>query len=185
MGFIPYVITEEDLKTLSGFQHLGEIHKYIRETAESRNPGMFTINALADKIGTSPSTLSRYESGKQRELKAALLSKIAQAISVPIEVFQLEYYMDDPRPFTICGITSSIKNFDLLEPTHRMHLSLKAYSPAGVMHEEVDEIVEMSVLEYEEFIEEVKHLIQKVRSRRNTWMRKKAAVEQMNITNPT
>lgn len=180
MGSIPYVITEEDLRTLSEFQQLGEIHKYIREKAESQNPGKFTINALADKIGTSPSTLSRFESGKQYGLKAALLAKIAQVMAVPIEAFQLDFYRNNPVSFTICGITSSIKNFDILEPTHRMHMNLKAYSPAGVMHEEVDEVVEMSVLEYEEFIEEVNNLINKVRVRRQTWARKKSAIDELN-----
>lgn len=176
---MPYLITTEDLKTLQGYGSLGEIHKYIRERAEECNPGLFTINGLADKIGTSPSTLSRFESGKQQELKAALLAKIAQVMSVPVEAFQLDYYRN-PKTFTICGITPSIKNFDLLEPSHRMHLNLKAYSPAGVMHEEVDEIAEMSVLEFEEFIEEVKALVRKVEARRETWTRKKNAVDQMN-----
>lgn len=180
MGMIPYQTSEEDMKVLQSLKKSGEIHKFIREKAEQYNPGMFSINALADKIGTSPSTISRFESGKQQELKATLLAKIAQVLAVPIEAFQLEYYRNNPRPFTICGITPSIKNFDLLEPVHRMHLNMRAYSPAGVMYEEVDEIVEMSVLEYEEFIEEVNSLIKKVRVRRQTWIRKKEAIEQFN-----
>jgi Predicted transcriptional regulators len=180
MGLLPYQVTSDDLKTLQRFEHLGEIHKFIREVADAHNPGMFTINALADKVGTSPSTLSRFESGKQQELKAAVLSKIAQVMSVPIEAFQLDYYRSNPKPFTVCGITPSIKNFDLLEPSHRMHLNLKAYSPAGVMHEEVNEIVEVSVLEFEEFIEEVRALVRKVEARRETWIRKKHAVDQLN-----
>lgn len=179
MGMIPYQTSSDDLKQLQRFETAGEIHKFIREKAEAFNPGMFSINALAEKAETSPSTLSRFESGKQHGLKASVLSKIAQVMAVPIEAFQVDYYRNDPRPFTICGITPSIKNFNLIEPSHRMHLNLKAYSPAGVMYEEVDEIVELSVLEYEEFIEEVNILIKKVRVRRDTWARKKAAIDEL------
>ncbi|AWP28485.1 helix-turn-helix transcriptional regulator [Paenibacillus sp. Cedars] len=179
MGMIPYQTSSDDLKQLQSFETAGEIHKFIREKAEAFNSGMFSINALAEKVETSPSTLSRFESGKQHGLKASVLSKIAQVMAVPIEAFQVDYYRNDPRPFTICGITPSIKNFDLIEPSHRMHLNLKAYSPAGVMYEEVDEIVEMSVLEHEEFIEEVNSLIKKLRVRRDTWARKKAAIDEL------
>jgi hypothetical protein len=46
--------------------------------------------------------------------------------------------------------------------------------------EEIDEIVGLSILEYEEFIDEVRALIDKVNKRRETWKRKKEAVDQMN-----
>jgi transcriptional regulator with XRE-family HTH domain len=180
MGLIPYQISNEDIDKLTKFTEPGEIHKYIRLIAERVNPDQFKIKVLANKVGTTPSTISRFEKGHQHELKASLLTKISEAMCVPLEVFHLSYYMNHPQPFIICGDTPSFTNFELLLPSHRIQLSLKAYSPSGAIYEELDEVVELSVLEYEEFIDEVKSLIKKVRTRREVWNRKEKAVNKLN-----
>jgi transcriptional regulator with XRE-family HTH domain len=176
---IPYETTDEDLMKLSQMD-FGGIHKFIREKANQLNPGKFTVNSLSELVGIAPSTISKVETGKQKKLSSDILDKISKKISVPLEVFNPEYYKVDPKPFTICGITSNVHNFDILAPSYRMQVSLKAFSPSGVLYKELEEIVPLSVLESEEFIWEFEQLIEKIKIRRNTWVRKQSAVEQLN-----
>ncbi|MFF2909768.1 helix-turn-helix domain-containing protein [Paenibacillus sp. NPDC057934] len=177
---IPYLTTKEDLSKLSNLD-FGGIHKFIREKANEFNPGKFTVNSLSEMVGVSPSTISKVETGKQKKLSSDILDKISRKMSVPIEVFSPAYYKTEtPKPFTICGITSNVQNFDVLDPSYRIQLSLNAYSPSGVLYKELDEIVPLSVLESEEFIWEVEQLIQKIKIRRETWSKKRSSLEEMN-----
>lgn len=180
MGLIPYETTQEDINELLLIESPGKILQFIRKKAEKMNPGQFTINSLAGKVGVSSSMISRYESGEQRELKATALVKISQVMSVPLEALQYEYYRNNPRTFTICGVTNSIINFDLLNPDHRIKIVMQAFSPAGVMYQHMEDVVELSVLEYEEFISEVQGLVDKVKRRRQTWRIKEQAFEALN-----
>ena len=176
---IPYKTTDADLVQLSHMD-FGGIHKFIREKANELNPGKFTVNSLSEMVGVSPSTLSKVETGKQKKLSSDILDKISKKISVPLEVFNPDYYKDCPKPFTICGITSNVQNFDILAPSYRIQMNLKAFSPSGVLYKEIEEIVPLSVLESEEFIWEVEQLIEKIKIRRKTWNRKQSAIEQLN-----
>jgi transcriptional regulator with XRE-family HTH domain len=164
----PYTTTETDLKLLKKMQ-FGQRMKWIREKANELHHGEFSINELANKADIAPSSLLRIEDGDSKDTKSLVLIKLANCMSVPVEVFHDPYYENTLREFTICGVSEATRNWHLTDIAYKVQLQLQVFSPQNIEVQAIDETLGLSVLEYEEFIGEVRQLLQKVRDRRNRW----------------
>lgn len=174
MNYEPYTVTKSDLKHI-GKLSFGERVKWIRSKANEINSPYFTIPNLAASAGIGQATLSRIESGELKDPKSNVLYRIAKALALPMEVFQDEYYEENPHPFTIHGETEIIPNENLTETFYRVELLLNLSTKDGKQHEKLHEEFYISPIEYEELLEDAQLLVEKVRRRRERWGNKKNA----------
>ncbi|MFD5021087.1 hypothetical protein ACFWMP_19450 [Paenibacillus sp. NPDC058367] len=64
-----------------------------------------------------------------KKLSSDILNKISIKISVTLQAFNPDYYQEDLKTFTICGITSNVNNFVILAPSYRIQMNLKVLLP--------------------------------------------------------
>ena len=87
----------------------------IRETttpADEKKP--LSLRRMAEKLGTSPVQLSRFETGKRSTFHRGMVVRYAEALGVPIDLF----YELDPK------LTPSRQEVDLLDISSRRYEAL-------------------------------------------------------------
>lgn len=178
-----YFTTIDDLKVLKNLK-IGERIKWIRDIANEKNPGLFTAYRLSEQTGISQSTIGRIENGKVQNPQLPKLKKIADYLGVQMEVFLDDYYMGDLEGFVICqnieeevDIDFEHKPVGLMNVAYRIKLTADVESIHSEFNEVVlDKTVELTPLDYEEFIEELAELVEKIENRRLRWKTKQNAL---------
>ncbi|MBU5248167.1 helix-turn-helix domain-containing protein [Bacillus halotolerans] len=181
-----YLTTTDDLQKLKGME-IGERIKWIREKANSENEPLFTVYRVADQTGLSQSTIARIEGGKVKNPQLPKLKQIAEYLGVNMEVFLDDYYKGILKSFIICSQTMKIDDkdsdkspFNLLDVAYKVQLTAKVKSTISEFEEiALDETVELTPLDYQEFIDDVSLLVEKIHNRRLTWKTKQNALERL------
>lgn len=181
-----YFTTMDDLETLEKLK-IGERIKWIRDIANEKNPGLFTAYRLSEQTGISQSTIGRIESGKVQNPQIPKLQKIAEYLGVQMEVFLDDYYTRDLEGFVICqNIDGKLemdveqKPIGLMNVAYRIRLQADAESIFSDFNDIVlDKTVELTPLDYEEFIEDLTELVEKIEQRRLRWKTKQDAFDRL------
>jgi transcriptional regulator with XRE-family HTH domain len=184
-----YLVEENELQKLKSLS-LGKRVRWIRKKAaeinDEQSQNLFSIYRIAEQTGIAQSTISKIESEDAKEPKAWVLEKIAAYLGISIEVFFDAFY-EHPRRFTICGYGKDLlekdngeyEPFNLLDSRYEAYLTLSIITSSGDLFEgkSLNEKVDLSTLEIQEFYDEIVSLIEKVRRRRKLWKSQQAAVK--------
>jgi transcriptional regulator with XRE-family HTH domain len=181
----PYKTNAIDIQDLKK-KSIGERVFWIREKAEEVNKSYFTRYRVAEKTGIAFTTIVRIEENEVKNPQIAKLESIADYLGVPAKVFFDEYYEGVPEGFIICE-PKELKleiiqgnPLDLMSVTHVIELVVRSKSTISDFTDiPVDEIIEVTPLDYEEFIDEVKALAKRLQKRRLSWQNKKNAAERL------
>jgi transcriptional regulator with XRE-family HTH domain len=164
-----YQTTEQDLMELKKKECVNKRIEWIRKKATEVNGGLYTISKVANDIEVGPSVLTKLESGFTKNPNLDLLQGLSIYFSVPIIAFFDEYY-ENPVPFTIFGPRhSSLDVGPLFRPAYQIELSCTISSLNSEHTEISEENFYLSPLEIEEFQEELKFLLFKIKNRQKKW----------------
>ncbi|RIU93425.1 helix-turn-helix domain-containing protein [Oceanobacillus picturae] len=179
--FEPYAIKHEDFLELKEMSSLGERVQWIREKANEKNPTLFTRYRVADKSSLSQSTIKRIEENEVASPQRKKLEDIAAYLRVPVEAFFDDYYKGEPKSFIICEPEDEIiKEIDLESVSYVVELSAITKSIMAKTNEVTfEDKVELTALDYEEFIDDLTTLVEKVKKRRQTWELKRNAYNRL------
>jgi|TARA_R110000824_G_C14907089_1_gene646113 transcriptional regulator with XRE-family HTH domain len=86
----------------------------IRETISVGGRKPLSLRQMADKLGTTPMQLSRFETGKKSPFYNGMVVRYANALDVPIDLF----YQSEPK------LTASRQEVDLLDIGRRRYEAL-------------------------------------------------------------
>ena len=185
--FEPYAINHEEFRILKEMTSIGERLQWIREKANKINPTFFTRYRVADKSNLSQSTIKRIEENEVTNPQRKKLDSIAAYLRVPIEVFYDDFYEGEPKSFIICEPedesmkTGELNNEISLESvSYVVELTATTRSIMTDNTEDtLEEKVELTPLDYEEFIDDLTALVEKVRKRRQVWALKRNAYNRL------
>ena len=82
--FLRKAMTNKEFK--AGYEALGPKYALIRELLAARQHSGMTQEAVAEKIGTSKSAISRLESGSKHSPSIATLRRYADAVDCELEI---------------------------------------------------------------------------------------------------
>ncbi len=82
--FLRHAMVNKEFK--AGYEDLGPKYALIRELLAARKRSGMTQEAVALKIGTSKSAISRLESGSKHTPSVATLRKYADAVGCELEI---------------------------------------------------------------------------------------------------
>ena len=86
----------------------------IRETTPVNGEKPFSIRKMAEKLGTKPVNLSRFELGRKAKFQHSVVAEYAKALDVPIDLF----YQLEPKK------TPCHQDIDLLDINNRRYEEL-------------------------------------------------------------
>ena len=86
----------------------------IRETISVGGRKPLSLRQMADKLGTTPMQLSRFETGKKSPFYNGMVVRYANALDVPIDLF----YQSEPK------VKPSRQEVDLLDIGNRRYTAL-------------------------------------------------------------
>lgn len=184
--FKTYTTSIDDLRELKT-KSMGERLSWIREKANEKNKSMFTMYRVADQTGIAQSTIGRIESGEVKNPQLPKIEKIAEYLGVNMEVLFDDYYKGKLKEFIICE-SKNATNIGVKEDMHldvmdvAYQVEVQANITSVYSHNQVtsfNETIEITPLEYEELLDELSFLINKVKKRRTTWRTKINASERL------
>lgn len=185
--FEPYAIKHEDFLELKEMSSLGERVQWIREKANEKNPTLFTRYRVADKSNLSQSTIKRIEENEVTNPQQKKLESIAAYLQVPVEVFFDDYYKGEPKTFSIGEMDDETAKKERIDKIISLEsvsyvVGLTAITKsimANTNEITLEDKVELTALDYEEFIDDLSTLIEKVKKRRQTWELKRNAYNRL------
>ncbi|MFD2627430.1 helix-turn-helix domain-containing protein [Oceanobacillus kapialis] len=177
----PYVIKHEDFHALKKMTSIGARVQWIREKANEMNPVLFTRYRVAEKSNLSQSTIKRIEENEVTNPQQKKLESIAAYLRVPVEAFFDDFYVGETKSFIICEPEDeSIKEIDLEGVSYVVELTALTKSILANTNEVTfEDKVELTALDYEEFIDDLTTLVEKVKKRRQTWELKRNAYNRL------
>ncbi|WP_200416185.1 helix-turn-helix domain-containing protein [Virgibacillus salexigens] len=177
-----YQLKEEDLIALQS-KTIHERIKWIRTTASKENNGLYKQSKVAEDIGVTASTLAKLESGYAKNPSLDVLQKLSKYFSIPISAFFDVYYEDSVEQFTIFGSNDEQLNKEpLFKSNYQANISCDIHSLNSDYEVSFNEKLYLSVLELEEFQEEFRFLINKIKNRKKNWSRKIGELNKLKST---
>jgi len=76
----------KDSAVKEAYEALGVEYQIIKEVIRLRNKNKITQNELANKMGTSQSALSRFESGSMKNPSLDFLKRIAEGLNMKLNI---------------------------------------------------------------------------------------------------